>query len=90
MAGEDRSNNFIQFQTAGGNDNFLSSLVTTHKKEGREISNKSRLMLKSNSKAKVKLGQRIGSGRRSRQSNNHMKQKASGKSVVKKPFKSKV
>ena len=90
MAGEDRSNNFIQFETAGGNDNFLSSLVTTHKKEGREISNKSRLMLKSNSKAKVKLGQRIGSGRRSRQSNNHMKQKASGKSVVKKPFKSKV
>ena len=91
MAGEDRDNNFIQFQTAGGNDNnFLSSLVTTHKTEGREISNKSRLMLKSNSKVKVKSGHRIGSGRRSRQSHNNMKQKISGKSVVKKSFKSKV
>ena len=91
MAGEDRDNNFIQFQTAGGNDNnFLSSLVTTHKTEGREISNKSRLMLKSNSKVKVKSGHRIGSGRRSRQSHYNMKQKTSGKSVVKKSFKSKV
>ena len=91
MAGEDRNNNFIQFQSASGNNNFLSSLVTTHKTEGREISNKSRLMLKSNnSKAKVKLGQKIGSGRRSRQSSsNNMKQKASGKSLVKKSFKSK-
>ena len=90
MAGEDRNSNFIQFQSAGGNNNnFLSSLVTTHKTEGREISNKSRLMLKSNSKVK---GQRIGSGRRSRQSHNNrnVKQKTSGKSVVKKSFKSKV
>ena len=91
MAGEDRNSNFIQFQTAGGNnDNFLSSLVTTHKTEGREISNKSRLMLKSNSKVKVKSGQRVGSGRRSRQTHDNMKQKMSGKSVVKKSFKSKV
>ena len=37
MTGEDRNNNFIQFETAGGNNNnFLSSLVTTHKTEGRE------------------------------------------------------
>ncbi|KAL7490646.1 hypothetical protein ACHAWT_000201 [Skeletonema menzelii] len=86
MAGEDRNNNFIQFQTAGGNDNFLSSLVTTHKTEGREISNKSRKMLKGKV---VKPGQRIGSAGWSRQSSNHMKQKASGKSVVKKSFKSK-
>jgi hypothetical protein len=94
MAGEDRNTNFIQFQTAGGNNdnNFLSSLVTTHKTEGLEISNKSRLMLKSNSKVKVKSGQRIGSGRRSRQTHNNrsVKQKISGKSVVKKSFKSKV
>ena len=86
MAGEDRDNNFIQFQTAGGNDNFLSSLVTTHKTEGREISNKSRKMLKDNNcKGKVaKPGQRIVGGGRSRQSGNTMKQKISGKSVVKK------
>ncbi len=92
MAGEDRNSNFIQFQSAGGNydNNFLSSLVTTHKTEGREISNKSRLMLKSNSKVKAKLGQRIDSGRRPRQTHNNMKQKLSGKSVVKKSFKSKV
>ena len=91
MAGEERNNNFIQFQTAaGGNGNFLSSLVTaTHKTEGREISNKSRMMLKSNSRGKVKLGQRIGNGGRSRQSINNMKQKTSGKSVVKKSSKSK-
>ena len=86
MAGEDRDNNFIQFQTAGGNnDNFLSSLVTTHKTEGREISNKSRKMLKDNGKGKaVKPGQWMVGGGRSRQSGNTMKQKISGKSVVKK------
>ena len=85
MAGEDRDNNFIQFQTAGGSDNFLSSLVTTHKTEGREISNKSRKMLKDNGKGKaVKPGQRIVGGGWSRQSGNTMKQKISGKSVVKK------
>jgi hypothetical protein len=103
MAGEERDNNFIQFQqTAAGNGDFLSSLVTTHKTEGRDISNKSRMMLKSNSsKGKVKPGQRIissggGGGasggvssRRSRHTNNSVKQKASGKSVVKKSFKSK-
>jgi hypothetical protein len=90
MAGEERNNNFIQFQTAGGNgNNFLSSLVTTHKTEGREISNRSRMMLKSNSKGKVKPGQRVGSGGRSRQTNNNVKQKTTGKSVVKKSFKSK-
>ena len=89
MAGEERNNNFIQFQTAGGNGNFLSSLVTTHKTEGREISNKSRMMLKSNNRGKVKLGQTIGSGGRSRQSINNVKQKTSGKSVVKKSSKSK-
>jgi len=90
MAGEERNNNFIQFQTAGGNgNNFLSSLVTTHKTEGREISNRSRMMLKSNSKGKVKSGQRVGSGGRSRQTNNNVKQKTTGKSVVKKSFKSK-
>ena len=84
MAGEDRNNNFIQFQTAGGNDNFLSSLVTTHKTEGREISNKSRKMLKDGKGKVVKPGQRIVGGGRSRQSGNTMKQKISGKSVVKK------
>ena len=78
MAGEDRDNNFIQFQTAGGNhNNFLSSLVTTHKTEGREISNKSRKMLKSN-------GMEVKSRGRFRQSGNNMKQKISEKSVVKK------
>lgn len=93
LAGEERNSNFIQFQTtgAGGNGDFLSSLVTTHKTEGREISNKSRMMLKSNSKGKVKLGQRSGvSSRQPRQTNNnYVKQKTSGKSVVKKSFKSK-
>ncbi len=85
MAGEDRDKNFIQFQTAGGSENFLSSLVTTHKTEGREISNKSRKILKDNGKGKVmKPGQRIIGGGRSRQCGNNMKQKISGKSVVKK------
>ena len=57
--------------------------------EGREITNKSRTMLKSNSKGKVRLGQRIGSGGPSRQIINNVKQKTSGKSVVKKSSKSK-
>ena len=96
MAGEERDNNFIQFQqTSGGNCDFLSSLVTTHKSEGREISNKSRMMLKSNSKGNAKPGHNSGcassvggvSSRRSRRANIGVKQKASGKSVVKKSFK---
>jgi hypothetical protein len=61
MAGEERDNNFIQFQqTSGGNCDFLSSLVTTHKSEGREISNKSRMMIKSNSKGNAKPGHNSG------------------------------
>ena len=47
-------------------------------------------MLKGSGKGKaMKPGQRIRSGGRSRQSNNNMKQKTSGKSVVKKSFKAK-
>ena len=84
LVGEERNSNFIQFQTSGGQGDFLSSLVTTHKTEGREISNKSRMMLKSNSKGKVKMGQWTGKA-----SMNNVRQKASGKSVVKKSKKSK-
>ena len=63
--GQERNNNFIQFQTAAGGNNgdFLSSLVVTaHKTERREMSNKSRMMLlkrSDNSKGKVKPEQRI-------------------------------
>jgi len=94
--GEERDNNFVQFQDGAVGDNgFLSSLVSSHKSEGQHetMSHKSRTLLKNKniSRKQQKLSSSsLGSKMSSRRQEKHSKiTSTGGKKIAKKSRKSK-